>query len=220
MKDRRKEMAQQLLSRYYREGENFIMNIVTGDESWVACYDPQLKEQSKEYRHRTSPRHKKIRTEQACKKVMLTVFWDCEGVVHREFLPKGCMINSERYINTLRTLKIRLQRVRSHHPVFLLQHDNARPHTRARTIEVLSSLGFTVLPHPPYSPDLAPSDYYLFRHLKKHIKGIRYASDDKLRTAVSSWLRLQPVDFFETGIRKLISRWIRCIALNGDYVEV
>ena len=44
----------------------------------------------------------------------------------------------------------------------LLQHDNAKPHTNLKTREVISSFGSTTISHPPYSPYLAPSDFYLF----------------------------------------------------------
>lgn len=55
-----------------------------------------------------------------------------------------------------------------------------RPHTSIRTRTSIS-LQIEVIPHPPYSPNLSPSDFYLFRHLKKGLKGIRFISDDKLQ---------------------------------------
>lgn len=220
MKANRKEMCEQLLNRYWQEGETFLKNLVTGDESWVSHYDPELKDTSTEYRHRSSPRHKKLRTERATGKIMLTIFWDMQGIVHREYLPKGMTVNSDRYVDTLRKLKRRIQRIRPNNNRFILQHDNARPHTSGQTRQSISSLNFDVVPHPPYSPDLAPSDFYLFRHLKKGLKGTRFASDADLQAAITSWLREQPQEFYENGIRKLIKRWMKCIALDGDYVEV
>lgn len=74
MKRTRLEMSQQLLSRYFAEGESFISNIVTGDESWVHYYDPSSKEASCQYRHTSSPRVKKVRSERATGKLMLSVF--------------------------------------------------------------------------------------------------------------------------------------------------
>lgn len=220
MKAQRKEMCEQLLQRYWQEGETFLQNLVTGDESWVSHYDPELKATSTEYRHRSSPRHKKIRTERATGKIMLTIFWDMRGVVHQEYLPKGMTINSDRYVVTLKKLKQRILRIRPENRRFILQHDNARPHTSRLTRESISSLHFDVVPHPPYSPDLAPSDFYLFRHLKKGLKGIRFTCDTDLKAAVTSWFRSQTPEFFENGMRKLIKRWMKCITLNGDYVEV
>ena len=58
-----------------------------------------------------------------------------------------------------------------------LQHDNARPCASAATFDAIDSIGFEDAPHPPYSPDLAPSDFGLFGALKKHLKGINFTCD-------------------------------------------
>jgi hypothetical protein len=55
-----------------------------------------------------------------------------------------------------------------------LQHDNARPHTSVRTREHITKMGWTVLPHPSYSPDLAPSDFHLFGSLKDALRGTHF----------------------------------------------
>ena len=86
-----------------------------------------------------------------------------------EFLEQGQTVNSERYVSTLRALKLRLKRVRGDKDS-ILQHDNARPHTSRQTQDALRQLELTTLPHPAYSPDLAPSDYHLFPRLKKYLK--------------------------------------------------
>ncbi len=70
----RKEAMQQLPACYYQESELFLKNIVAGDESWISHYDPQLIQQSTEYRHPSSPHYKKFQTETANQKVMLTGF--------------------------------------------------------------------------------------------------------------------------------------------------
>ncbi|GFN73730.1 transposase [Plakobranchus ocellatus] len=84
-----------------------------------------------------------------------------EGVVYMGFLEQGQTVNYERYISTLRALKLRLRRVRRDKDS-ILQHDNARPHPSRQTQNALRQLELTTPPHPAYSSDLAPSDYYLF----------------------------------------------------------
>jgi histone-lysine N-methyltransferase SETMAR len=59
----------------------------------------------------------------------------------------------------------------------LLRHKNARPHAAADTIENIQKLNSELLPHPPYSPDLAPSDCHLFGSLKRALQGRRFGSD-------------------------------------------
>jgi histone-lysine N-methyltransferase SETMAR len=76
----------------------------------------------------------------------------------------------------------------------VLLHDNARPHTANRTCELLWRYNWEVLDHPPYSPDLAPSDFHLFGPLKKHLGGRRLATDGEVQQDVMSWL--QALDTF------------------------
>jgi len=78
-------------------------------------------------------------------------------------------------------------------------------------MDTIQKLKWNVLPHPPYSPDLAPSDYQLFGPLKEHLGGKRFRNNDEVIQDVQEWLRWQPKDFFLSGIRKLPDRWHKCI---------
>jgi histone-lysine N-methyltransferase SETMAR len=93
----------------------------------------------------------------------------------------------------------------------LLHHDNARPHAAAATIETIQKLNFELLPHPPYSPDLAPSDYHLFGSLKKSLRGRQFGSDEEVKQAVHIWLY--------DGIKKLVECCKKCVDKQGDYIE-
>jgi len=78
----------------------------------------------------------------------------------------------------------------------LFLHDNAPAHRAFATQKKLAYLGFQHLDHPPYSPDLAPSDYYLFPGLKKELKGRHFSSDAEVIDAAETWLDGQRSDFF------------------------
>ena len=93
--------------------------------------------------HLTSPRSKKFKSQQSAGKAMVTVFWDSVGVILVDFISNGATINSDVYIDTLKKLKARIQRVRPALEMskVLLQHENARPHTSLKTSEVISSFG-------------------------------------------------------------------------------
>ena len=62
---------------------------------------------------------------------------------------------------------------------------------RLRTQEAIAKFGWTVLPHPSYSPDLAPSDFHLFGPLKDALRGTRFEDDKSVIRTVRTWLREQ-----------------------------
>jgi len=77
-----------------------------------------------------------------------------------------------------------------------LQHDNARPHTAHTTVATIKDLHFECLPHPPYSPDLAPSDFHMFGPLKEAMGGKKFRSDEEVRHVVHEWLPDYQKNFF------------------------
>ena len=78
--------------------------------------------------------------------------------------------------------------------------------------------GFEILPHPPYSPDMAPSDICLFPKLKSHLRGTHYGSNEGIIEAINKYLGDQEKAFYFEGIRKLEQKWAKCNALKGDYL--
>jgi len=99
-----------------------------------------------------------------------------------------------------------------------LLHDNTWPHSRQVTA-LLEKFKWDILDHPPYSPDLAPSDFHLFLHLKKHLAGKKFDNDDELQEEVMTWFKGQAPDFNDSGIQKLVPRLNKCLDNAGDYVE-
>jgi hypothetical protein len=83
----------------------------------------------------------------------------------------------------------------------------------------MTSLNFTVVPHPPYSPDLAPSDFRSLPELKEMLKGQHFLSDAEVEAAVCKWISSKPETFFTDGMNKWIELLKKCVAVNGDYVE-
>jgi histone-lysine N-methyltransferase SETMAR len=80
--------------------------------------------------------------------------------------------------------------------MFLLHHENKRPHDSAKTLDAITSLIPTVVPHPPYSPDLAPSGFWLFQQLKETLKGKNLSSSAKVEAAVRISISIQLENFF------------------------
>jgi hypothetical protein len=73
--------------------------------------------------------------------------------------------------------------------------------------------------HPPYSPDLPPSDLYLFSKTKEHLTGKRFTDDEDQQHAVMDWLTSQAAVWYEEGISKLVSQYDKCLNVQGDYVD-
>ena len=76
---------------------------------------------------------------------------------------------------------------------------------------------YELLPHPPHSPDLAPSDYFLFPNLKKWLGGKRFYSSDEITSQTNTYF--EEKSYFLEGIQKLAKRWTKCIELKGDCIE-
>ena len=79
--------------------------------------------------------------------------------------------------------------------------------------------GYKLIPQPAYSPDLAPSDFFLFPNLKKDIRGLHFWSDEEVVTAVEEWVNGKDPDFFSSGLMALEHRWSKCFTLEGNYIE-
>ena len=101
----------------------------------------------------------------------------------------------------------------------LLQQDNARVHTCKTAMDAVERNGYELIPHPAYSPDLAPSDYFLFPNLKKDIRGRHFRSNEEVMSAVEEWVRDKDPDFFSSGLMALEHRWSKCIILESNYIE-
>jgi len=161
------------------------------DEAWLYHYDPETKQQSMEWRHSCSLRPpKKFRIQKSAGKVLASIFLDQGGILLIDYLPKGQTINADYYSSLLVQLKdILKEKLRGKvTKVVLFLHDNAPAHRALATQKKLAYLGFQCLDHPPYSPDLAPSDCHLFPGLKKQLKGRHFSSDAEVIAAAETWL--------------------------------
>jgi len=101
----------------------------------------------------------------------------------------------------------------------VLLHDNASVHKAKKAQTAIAECGFHEMNHPPYSPYLAPCDYFLFRHLKKHLRGRRFSSDTDVQADVTSWLEGKDSGFYLAEMLSLPAKWNKCIELNGGYSE-
>lgn len=220
-RQKRVDCSKQLLTLCLSDKENFYHRVVTGDETWIHHWDPESKMESMQWRHTSSPPPKKFRTQVSAGKVMATIFWDSQGVLLLDYLPHKTTMTGDYYSKLLGTLRdaIKQKRRGMLSRGVLLLHDNAPAHRSVIAQQAIHDCEFKQLNHPAYSPDLAPSDYYLFRHLKAHLRGTRFEDDESVKGAVESWLQGQTKDFYFKGIASLAEKWNKCVELKGDYIE-
>ena len=93
----------------------------------------------------------------------------------------------------------------------LLQQDNARVHTCKVAMDVVMRNGYELIPHPAFSPNLDPSDFFLFPNLKKNIRGLQFRSDEEVVTAVEEWVNGKDPGFLSSGLMALEHRRTKCI---------
>ena len=98
-------------------------------------------------------------------------------------------------------------------------HDNAPAHTAGRTKEFLRQSGLEMIENPPYSPDLAPCDFWLFPNLKRHLKGRLFESESELIAAFLEAVECIPVSSHSKLFNMWLHRCQRCIDANGEYFE-
>ena len=211
-KAQRVSISASLLSRYERH--SFLPRLLTCDESWVFYANVGRKRQwvGPEEHPAAEPKPDIHR-----KKQMLSVFWDLDGVVHWELLPSGHTINAMSFSLQLDRVVAKLSTKRPNKHGIILQMDNARPHIVKLARNKIKSLDWEFLPHPPYSPDLAPSDYHLFRHLKAEISGQHFGSFEDLESWLETFFDDKPRIFYDRGIRKLPVKWAEVVEHDGEY---
>ena len=136
-------------------------------------------------------------------KVLASVFWEQYGILLINYLPKGQTIKAKYYSSLPGANEGHFEdkMPREVHQGGLVLHDNVPAHQALATHKKLAYLGFHCLDHPPYSPDLAPSDYYLFLGLKKQLKVRHFSSDFEVIAAAETWLDGKSSEFFLSGLQ-------------------
>ena len=80
-------------------------------------------------------------------------------------------------------------------------------------------MGIKTVPRPPYSPDLAPCDFWLFLKLKENLRDSRFETIEEMKEAVTSVVDTFTLEDFQEAFQKLVERYNKCIAARGEYFE-
>jgi histone-lysine N-methyltransferase SETMAR len=208
-------ICESLLKR--NEIDPFLKRIVTGDEKWIT-YDNVKRQRS--WSDGSKAAQSVAKPGLTARKVLLCVWWDWQGIIYYELLPYGQTLNSELYCDQLDRLNAAIEQKRPalfNRKGIMFQQDNARPHTSLVTRQKLQQLTWEVLLHPPYSPDLAPSDYHLFLSMANALGGVKLETREACENWLAEFFASKNQNFYERGILKLESRWRHVIEQNGVY---
>lgn len=178
---------------------------MTGDEKWIYYDNPKRK---KSWVSPGEPFTSTPKRNIHGHKVLLCIWWDQQGVVYYELLKPNETVTADVYRRQLNKLNdVLLQKrpaIASNRRKVILLRDNARPHVARVVKDTLLQLEWEVLPHPAYSPDIAPSDYHLFRSMQHGLAGsTRFRNAEEVR----KWIAAKPTSFFRHGIAMLPERW-------------
>ncbi len=229
--DEQKRMCMKLCSQnlaLLADHPDLLEFIVTGDESFVPLYDPDTKLSSMHWLTAEEPCPQKALCTRTQTSTMLITFFDSKGMLLKEFVPRGETVTGEFYVQVLTCLQDRVQRKRpdlwstsrdGEHHNFWLHHDNASSHTCVETLAFFGTHHLLLLPHPPYSPDLAPNNFFLYPTLKRQLRGKKHRNVAEVQAAVDRALKTITPDMFKAALLELPRRWTKCLNKRGDYFE-
>jgi histone-lysine N-methyltransferase SETMAR len=221
-KDQRVEWCRFMLKKFDNGRSRLVSQILTGDETWIYMYEPERKFQSQVWVFPDDEAPTKVVRDRSVGKRMVATFVRRSGPVSTVPLLNRATVNAEWYTTVcLPKVFSQLQHDRPKTGVrgILLHHDNASSHTAAKTLDYLMDEGVQLLPHPPYSPDLAPCDFFVFPRVKDRLRGNRFnTAEDAIEAYESALQSLGEADWhscFETWFLRMN----RCVHACGEYFE-
>ena len=153
-------------------------------------------------------------------KIMVSIFWSPRGIQLLKYLPEGQSFDGQYFIEEILqeiTQDQYAQDAKRNKKLFYLHFDNAPSHRKTGVSEFCKKNKLFILPHPPYSPDLAPSDFFLFGYIKEKCEGVEFTSPDELIEFIENIFSQISSDVFERVFLNWEERLKRYIQVNGDY---
>ena len=217
-KEKRVQDAKELMCLLKGAQSNKWMNIFTGDESMFILHY-SVKGAWVEYdENPPESEQTKIQT----MKIMITVIWGISGICVLDMLPQGMKFNSNYFINNIVNKFASceaVQRVRTSHRRVWLHLDNCKVHNSNESKESFKANNIHRTPYPPYSPDIAPSDFFLFGYVKDKLRGQRFKSPEHLFEEIHSIITHISKEKLISVYQNWMKRCERIIELKGNYFD-
>lgn len=218
-KKERVRICQENLSRLETK-EWRLCDIITGDEAWFYLRPIAKKQQNKSWVKKGESPRTVVKRDRYEKKFMFTLFFKSDGPIHVSYLNKGETMDHAKYIeSTLKPLveSIKLARPKCGTKNVKIHHDNAKPHVHGKVIDFLIEEDLTIMDHPPYSPDLAPCDFWLNSYVKDRL--VEQPDVEALNASITAILGSIPKYEYLKTYQTWIERMKLCIKYKGDYFE-
>jgi histone-lysine N-methyltransferase SETMAR len=116
--------------------------------------------------------------------MMVTIVWNPQGFHLADTFPKARKFNANYYIDKILQSVLKSRSI-GRPPVFIIHADNTRPHIARKTFKICWENRLEMAPHPPYSPDLAPYDFFLFEHVKNVLEGAGFSTQTSFKVESS-----------------------------------
>lgn len=218
-KKTRVDWCRKMLEKFVDGASKSVNYIVTGDESWIYAYEPETKNQSTVWVFQFEENPTKIVRARSVAKQMVACFFKKTGHVATVALENHKTVNSAWYTTICLPEVFNKLRETNSKQRIILHHDNASSHTSHQTSEYLSTQKIEMMGHPPYSPDLAPNDFFLFPKIKDKLRGQRFSSpEDAVEEFKNHVLELSSSDW-QKCFDKWFARMHKCIEHQGEYFE-
>lgn len=204
----------------YRDGPGRLCDILTGDETWIYLRQLGRKSSNACWVSEGEKPKSVVRRDKYEPKIMFSIFFRTSGPVLVHAVEKGKTIDNQYYIENCLDPALNMicqqRKSKGTHNIRLL-HDNARPHKHSNVDNFLTEQGIKTIQHPPYSPDLAPSDYWLNDYIKRNLQD--HEDKNSLIKAVTKIVRDIPVQEYKKTFDKWIERMEFCVEADGEYFE-
>lgn len=221
-KKARVHFARSFLKKFENGQSSNFQKIVTGDESWFYKYDPETKQQSMVWSPEGASPPVKGKQQKSATKVMMSVYFTSAKIVAVIPVETGQTVTANWYTQTClpEVFKNLLEnKKKAELRRYFLHHDNAPAHTAEKTNNFIALSGINEIRPAPYSPDLAPCDFWLFPKIKKNLRGRVFSSNEEIINAVNVEIGKLKKDDFKDCFERWLYRLKKCIQINGNYVE-
>lgn len=221
-KDCRVEWCRFMLRKFDGGKSRSVSQIISGDETWIYTYEPERKSQSQVWMFPNEEPPTKVVRCRSVGKQMVATFVRRSGLIATIPLQNRRTVNAEWYTTVCLPQVfsvLKQQRPKSELRGISLHHDNASAHTAAQTLDFLGEEGVKLIPHPAYSPDLAPCDFFVFPRAKDRLRGRRFDTPELAIDAYETALKQLSESDWRNCFDQWFQRMSRCLEASGEYFE-